>query len=422
LYDDVGLDLVFCENSSYAIIGYRNLISPAGPKMPILIKTDSLGNQEWFRSYDNFGSSFYCYGGCNTNDGGYILTGYTSYGARYFKPFTIKTDSLGNELWRRMYPTPYNSWGNEIEPTVDGGYIIVGHANVPDLNYQAYLIKIDSSGTALWSHNYGGIGSQDGYSVKQTSDHGYILTGYDIVPGLNSQVYLLRTDSLGNELWHRDFGNQNYDQGNDIQILSDGGFIIAADLSIAMNCGHIRLIRTDSLGNVLWIFSTGRATLNVTNSVFPRNDGGYIVTGYYYNPNNISDIFLVKTTQEIQEGDLTSAGFESEMDIYSIPHPSSFILSASPNPFNSMVVIRFDLRDASPIDLRIYDITGREVATLDTRHLTLGENEIVWNAEGMPSGIYFARLSVVGGQLSVVGGQLSVVGSRSSVQKLLLLK
>jgi hypothetical protein len=73
-------------------------------------------------------------------------------------------------------------------------------------------------------------------------------------------------------------------------------------------------------------------------------------------------------------------------------------LTATPNPFNSSVVISFELPDASPFDLKIYNIAGREVWRLETRDLRLGTNQVEWNAEGMSSGVYFVRLSVDGGQ------------------------
>jgi hypothetical protein len=90
-----------------------------------------------------------------------------------------------------------------------------------------------------------------------------------------------------------------------------------------------------------------------------------------------------------------------------IIHHSSFIISAFPNPFNSSVVISFELRASSPVELTIYDITGREVWKLASRIWHLGTNQVEWNAEGMPSGIYFARLTA---------------GDYIQTQKLLLLK
>jgi hypothetical protein len=74
------------------------------------------------------------------------------------------------------------------------------------------------------------------------------------------------------------------------------------------------------------------------------------------------------------------------------PNACQLKLSASPNPFNSTLAIRFELPDASEVDLRIYDITGREVWKLASGNSHLASNEVIWDAEGLPSGIYFARL------------------------------
>jgi predicted deacylase len=91
--------------------------------------------------------------------------------------------------------------------------------------------------------------------------------------------------------------------------------------------------------------------------------------------------------------------------------PADFNLSVYPNPFNSSTVIRFEMRDASPAELKVYDITGREVWSMVNplaSGWSTGQNRVVWNAEGLPSGIYFIRFSVL--------------GSLSSVQKVMLLK
>jgi hypothetical protein len=86
-----------------------------------------------------------------------------------------------------------------------------------------------------------------------------------------------------------------------------------------------------------------------------------------------------------------------------------------PNPFNSSTVLRFELSDASQIDLKIFDISGREVASIINGRWSMGMHTVEWNAEGLPSGTYFIRLTVDGGHLSVVGGQ-------SIVRKVTLIK
>jgi hypothetical protein len=80
-----------------------------------------------------------------------------------------------------------------------------------------------------------------------------------------------------------------------------------------------------------------------------------------------------------------------------------------PNPFNSSTALRFELSDASPHQLTIYDISGREVWKLATRNSHLGINEVIWNAEGLPSGVYFVRLTANSQQLTASGGQSSVI-------------
>ncbi|OGC94953.1 MAG: hypothetical protein A2W25_11330 [candidate division Zixibacteria bacterium RBG_16_53_22] len=74
--------------------------------------------------------------------------------------------------------------------------------------------------------------------------------------------------------------------------------------------------------------------------------------------------------------------------------PRNFSLVESfPNPFNARVTIRFNLVDESFVRLETYDLLGRKVATLIDRELGAGTHSIVWDCAGLPSGVYFYRLS-----------------------------
>jgi hypothetical protein len=91
-------------------------------------------------------------------------------------------------------------------------------------------------------------------------------------------------------------------------------------------------------------------------------------------------------------------------------HNSSFIIhnfALSPNPFNPTTVLRYELRDASYLSLRIYDTAGRSVAELVNGWRDAGNHEVTFNGSNLPSGIYFAKLEA---------------GDYSQVQKLILLK
>ena len=77
------------------------------------------------------------------------------------------------------------------------------------------------------------------------------------------------------------------------------------------------------------------------------------------------------------------------------------LLPAYPNPFNQQAVISFVLQTASFVNLRVFDVTGREVESLVSGHLSSGMHEVIWDSEGLGSGVYFVRLSVDSQQSTV---------------------
>ena len=80
-------------------------------------------------------------------------------------------------------------------------------------------------------------------------------------------------------------------------------------------------------------------------------------------------------------------------DDHPIPKPSTFQLAVFPNPFNPATEIRFDLDRTRQVDLRVFDLTGREVAVLLQQTLPSGNHGVKFDGASLASGIYFARLS-----------------------------
>ncbi len=180
-----------------------------------------------------------------TNNGGYIAVGYSQVPGN--------TDILLVKFWGSLFLDWYTTLGSFpfemgycVRQTTDGGFIIAGH-NGSDV----YLIKTDNSGNMTWEKTYGGPNYEGSYSVQQTSDGGYIVTGFTHSFGAgSSDVYLIKTNSSGDTLWTRTFGGSYWDDGKSVQQTSDGGYIIGGfkdDFGPA-GAPDFYLIKTDASG------------------------------------------------------------------------------------------------------------------------------------------------------------------------------
>jgi len=196
----------------------------------------------------------------------------------------------------------YNEQGRSVQQTTDGGYIITGEeVETEDMppyeDYSdVYLMKTDSSGIQQWSKRFGqGYYNDGGYSVQQTTDGGYIITGYTWSFGNGSaDVYLIKTDGNGIEQWYQTFGGTDDDYGTSVQQTTDGGYIITG--GAGSYPPDVYLIKTDGNGIEQWNQTFGGVSTDVGRSVQQTTDGGYIITGYTWSfGNGSADVYLIKT-------------------------------------------------------------------------------------------------------------------------------
>jgi hypothetical protein len=284
----------------------------AGDADLYVVKTDADGDTLWTRTY---GGGAYDYGSDvqQTSDGGYIIAAGTySFGGSDLDPWLVKMDASGDTLWTRLYPGYLETQTAQfaaVQQTSDGGYIAVGRTEVERRRYDIYVVKTDAVGDTLWTRIYFLAGQYEmAQSVQQTSDGGYILTGYSNTPGTDD-VYLVKTNSTGDTLWTRAYGGSGQDWGHWGEQTPDGGYIVAGwTASFGQNPGYANcwLLKTDSSGDTLWTRTYGGDSSDVASSAQQTADGGYVLAGY---TNSFGagerDFYLVKVAGEAPEPDVS---------------------------------------------------------------------------------------------------------------------
>jgi Secretion system C-terminal sorting domain len=233
-----------------------------------------------------------------TSDGGQIITGYTySFGAGSSDLWLIKTDSDGNEIWNQTFGGAQSDVGHYVQQTMDGGYIIVGTTlSFGHGGHDVWLVKTDSEGNEQWNQTYGTIHPEKGYCVQQTTDGGYIITGStdsNIVEFIS--VWLLKTDSEGSLQWSQTFEGIDGSGGKCVRQTLDGGFIIAGYTNLGANDSDVLLIKTDNAGNEIWTHTFGGTRHDKGYCVQLTSDEGYIITGDTSIGVGISGVLLIKT-------------------------------------------------------------------------------------------------------------------------------
>ena len=262
----------------------------------LLIRTDKLGKCIWSRIWGGSGEDV-GYFVQETRDGGFIVTGST-------KSFTmgeellwlVKTDGNGSLSWDKTFGGFVSSFGDggwSVNETDDGGYITAGYTqSMGKGRKDLWLLKTDAMGCKIWDKTFGGREDDVGMSVLQSRDGGYIVAGRTASFGKGGDdIWLLKTDSLGEELWNRTFGGKQDDAGFQVVELKDG-YAVAGRTESGSDKKKIILIKVDPNGQKLW----EKTYLgNSASSLQSTKDGGYIIAGRIDNKKTGRDALIIKT-------------------------------------------------------------------------------------------------------------------------------
>jgi len=271
-----------------------------------LVKTGPTGEVQWTRTFGGVAGDE-IRDARQTADGGFVLAGIThSFSPGYHGDFwLIRTDDGGREVWSRNYGGYESDAGLATRQTADGGYVIAGRTESYGAGgTDAWLVRTDANGNELWSKTFGGLEPDVAYSVLETGDGGFVFTGETSSSGAGAtDVWLIRTDEDGTELWRRTFGGVLVDGAHCVQQTADLGYILAGG-TMSQGAGSLDgwLIKTDANGNEQWNRTFGGADLDLLFFVEQTPDGGYAASGTTYSAGaGGGDVWLVRTDGEGNE-------------------------------------------------------------------------------------------------------------------------
>ncbi len=228
--------------------------------------------------------------------------------------WVVKLDSLGTIDWQISLGGSSSDNTGALEVTADGGCIVIGTTSSIDGDItdtlgmsDIWVVKLDNTGTIQWQKPYGGTSYEVGWSIKQTSDGGFVFAGNtNSVDGDitfnhgGEEIWVVKTDSVGTIQWQKCYGGSDFENAAAINLTNDGGYIVAgntgsADGDVIGNTdtssagflnGQAWVVKLDSIGGIDWQITYGgnsSATnpfeLDWARSVVQANNGEYIVGG-----------------------------------------------------------------------------------------------------------------------------------------------
>lgn len=213
-----------------------------------------------------------------SQDSGYVVIGSSGLTGASSDVYILKVDSLGNYLWSKFYGGANVEHGTDIIETPDSGFAISGYTNSSGAGgYDAYLLKLDKDGNFEWDMTYGGSDWDFAHAIDVMPDSGYVLVGETYSYGAgNNDVYVIRTDKLGNVIWDQVVGTAGNDVGKDF-ILTTFGSVILAGTTNGRGAGgnDVFAVRINTLGDTIWTKTYGTALDEECNAIKTMSQFNY---------------------------------------------------------------------------------------------------------------------------------------------------
>lgn len=350
-----------------------------GGEAAYFTRTDTAGAQSWYRVVDRM----YLTDVRQTADYGFAATGRKS--SNDGGIWLIKTDSAGVVVLDTSYDGQFSS---KLQVLADGGYLLAAGDYDEDGDTAVYLLCTDAAGAVQWARASDNTTEWiQAYDVILTSDNGIVVVGVrKLLAEDDEDVILRKLDQNGTVLWTKIFDRAEYDCGYSVAETYEGGFIITGS-SAASRFGDenaLWVLRTNSVGDTIWTKTFNylvSSYLDDYSQVIVGSDSSYVIattnsTGSYYcgwliKINKETDLSVMPSVRGVQQ---------NNMDLQVAPGRGS-------------AIINYILPVAGSVDLSVCDLMGRKVYQAASGHHQSGSHQINWRYNSkLGSGVYWVRL------------------------------
>lgn len=269
----------------------------------MLVKLNKSGEILWA---NHFGSDYKEFGReiKQTYDKGFVIVGSSGYSPSDGSDvYLVKTDSVGSLIWENTYDILEYDAGYSVIQTIDSGFVITGEARISD-GYHTYshlfVMKINQNGENEWQKVfYNNL--EGGKSIIQANDGNYFLCGFTRREGDKwSNLLIMKLDTEGDSIWSKNYGSQKKEFGIDIKQLNSNDLIICGYIGDTNNNDNVNsyFIKADLNGDTIWTRTFNSPGYDISTSVEITNDNAFVFVGYgEVKEVNNNDVYLLKMNQ-----------------------------------------------------------------------------------------------------------------------------
>lgn len=341
--DDYGQSVVEAFDQGFFVAGVRVSTTPSIIGEGLLMRTNKYGTEKWTQYYSVPGSNDLTFDHMQpTSDGNLVVAGVVNFITSDYNAYLAKLDTLGNVIWSKNYGDNCRQRAMQVKQTSDGGYILGGwneiQCNAPSISF--HLIKTDSNGDTLWTRTYNNNGNaQTGYAVTPTPDGGYVIGGSTDLPmQIGYYPYLIKTDANGDTLWTKVLNDMYNGEVRDLFINKNGKLMVSGWIA-PNNCALPALGEYDVMnGNENWVYGYNSPGFCEWAYSADTTTNGYVIFGM----DNVSDFYVVRT--DVNGDTIWTKKFDQDMADYgNSVHQTSdggFILCGiTTNPPNTDILL-----------------------------------------------------------------------------------